>query len=82
MYFNVDLEVTIISNVCWIPDLFPMKRVNDHFPASTDDIWKMLNATLQHPRPFYLNVLVLRLTDNCTSFSGFATMLLDVPLEL
>ena len=43
-------SVTITSPVCWMSDVFPLKRDNDPFPTCTTDIWKC--GTSPHkPRP-------------------------------
>lgn len=43
----------IISPVCWMPDVFPLKCDNEHFTTSTADIWKsrMLSHNPYHPPP-------------------------------
>jgi len=40
-------------------DIFPLKSDNDHFPTSTADISKMLNATSQTPLPAAPQFLML-----------------------
>ena len=76
---------TIISPVRWMPDRFPLKRYNDHFPTCTSDMWKcrkFSHKIYPAPRSHFHDVLVLWLTGHCSSVPGFVNPLVDVPLEL
>ena len=64
--------VKIICPILWMPDVFSLKRNNDHFPKSTPDIWKSIML------PHKPSSLLPCPAGNCTSVPHFVNV--DVPL--